>query len=480
MKTIGHILFFFVIIFKSFSQGLIINNTASFVLTDNSNLIIRTVGISESGIYNVGTRTFHANSNVKFSGNVEQFIGGTHTITFGNVHVLNTSVGGLYLRTNTNIFGNLYLTNGRFNLRDNICELGYTGNVVSETDPTAIIATNSLWQIGQGTGQIRAIRDNPSGNVAGLGLNFTPSSPLGNGTIIRRACHALQGTGSYTSNYSIYRYYQIIPTNPMPTLTINNFYYWGGITQHELNGHPENGLIMFQRVQFGGGSNPIYWEPRNTTWGGGGANNYVTSSTRNDISLNYIEITLGSDVKPLPVNIISFLSRCNQLQNILTWQTASETNNAGFDVQKSHNGTDWETMGFVQGQGNSNTTTTYTFTDDAPYYPITYYRLRQIDHDGNDTYSQVIAANCSSPHAVEEDVNVYFTGDHLQVQIIGKANTTIRFYVTNVLGQVICNKKLYLSEPIQQFTIDKPLAAGMYYVNLIGENFLISKPVQKQ
>lgn len=458
------------------AQGLVIDNTPSFVLTANSNLIISADGM-QSGIYNRGGRTFNINSNVKFVGNTEQFIGGNDIITFGNVLIRNSSTGGVYLNIKTNIYGTLTMNIGKFNLRDQICDLGTTGTVSGEYDNSPIVATDASWNIGGGTGIIRAWRDNPSGNVAGLGLNFTPASSLGLNTAVIRGCNALQGSGSYTSNWSIFRWYRIEPTNPISDITVNNFYFFGGGTDHELNGHLENNLIMFQRVQFGGGSNPIYWEPRNTT-GCAPTCDYVNSSTRSDISLNYIEITLGSTTKPLPVDFINYHVHCQQSSNILTWQTASESNNYGFVIQKSHDANEWEYLGFVAGQNYSNTTTSYQFVDYYPYYPVTYYRLLQTDNDGSITPLSVVSANCNnaSSSVVEEDITALLSDGMLNILIQGNTETIYRIYITNVLGQVIYQQKVHLTESLQRFFIEQPLATGMYYINLIGNNNYISKP----
>lgn len=128
----------------------------------------------------------------------------------------------------------------------------------------------------------------------------------------------------------------------------------------------------------------------------------------------------------MPVEIVSFAAKSHQTSSImLTWQTASEHDNEGFEVERSLNGAVWSNLGFVQGQ---NTGTIYSFNDDKPSKGENYYRLRQVDLDGRYNYSSVVTARIEGadggrlelypnpsqgapvhliiPDAVEEDVEV--------------------------------------------------------------------------
>jgi hypothetical protein len=102
----------------------------------------------------------------------------------------------------------------------------------NESYDKRIKATNGTSE-GEGTGYLTTTRTDPSGNVANLGLNFTPVGGGLGSTEIRRGHLKQQGSGSFTSNYSAYRYYRIIPTT-MRQLTINNLYYFVMVQIHRL------------------------------------------------------------------------------------------------------------------------------------------------------------------------------------------------------------------------------------------------------
>jgi len=94
----------------------------------------------------------------------------------------------------------------------------------------------------------------------------------------------------------------------------------------------------------------------------------------------------------LPVTLITFSGqRVNALQTLLTWETSSEINNAGFEIESSPTTTDFKKVGFIDGSGNSVSSKKYQFSDRNSSEEITYYRLKQLDHDGTFEYSRMIA-----------------------------------------------------------------------------------------
>ncbi|KAF0140537.1 MAG: hypothetical protein FD122_2337 [Stygiobacter sp.] len=105
----------------------------------------------------------------------------------------------------------------------------------------------------------------------------------------------------------------------------------------------------------------------------------------------------------LPVELISFTGMQIEGEIQLTWQTATEVNNYGFNVERSSTspGMTWEKIGFVQGHGNSNSTKSYSFTDkNAPSGKV-HYRLKQIDFDGKYEYSNIVEVNVNALNRLE-------------------------------------------------------------------------------
>lgn len=102
-------------------------------------------------------------------------------------------------------------------------------------------------------------------------------------------------------------------------------------------------------------------------------------------------ITTGVTIGTLPVEMVSFsVKQVNKSSALLSWATASEQNNAGFDIERSEDGTTYRSLGWVPGKGNSATRQEYLFDDKNLRTGKTYYyRLRQVDIDGRFKYSSV-------------------------------------------------------------------------------------------
>ncbi|NUM71084.1 MAG: T9SS type A sorting domain-containing protein [Ignavibacteriaceae bacterium] len=91
----------------------------------------------------------------------------------------------------------------------------------------------------------------------------------------------------------------------------------------------------------------------------------------------------------IPVELTSFSASVSGNDVILSWATATETNNSGFEIERK-TGSDWVNIGFVAGSGTSTLPKSYSFTDAAPGVSEASYRLKQIDLDGSFSYSNAI------------------------------------------------------------------------------------------
>lgn len=110
-----------------------------------------------------------------------------------------------------------------------------------------------------------------------------------------------------------------------------------------------------------------------------------------------------TDSAPLPVELAQFDGQTTENAIELRWTTASETNNTGFQVQRSASGTEqWTDLGFVEGHGTTSSPQRYRFTDERlPYDGQTFeYRLKQVDSDGSVALSDPIEVERGTPSTV--------------------------------------------------------------------------------
>ncbi|MBI1224985.1 MAG: T9SS type A sorting domain-containing protein [Bacteroidetes bacterium] len=92
---------------------------------------------------------------------------------------------------------------------------------------------------------------------------------------------------------------------------------------------------------------------------------------------------------PLPVELTSFKAEAKGRETMLKWTTATEQNNQKFVVERSEDGTSFREVGEVSGMGTTQEAQSYSFMDEKPFEGLNYYRLKQIDFDGNYEYTEV-------------------------------------------------------------------------------------------
>ena len=138
----------------------------------------------------------------------------------------------------------------------------------------------------------------------------------------------------------------------------------------------EAGLVYYSKMNEGSGSTVADAQT-----------NYAPPSTGTIYNATWV-----SGDSPLPVELTFFTANVSEGNIVLNWQTATEVNNYGFEVERSSQSAagSWQNIGFVEGSGNSNSTKEYSFIDKDVANGDYSYRLKQIDTDGSYSYSNEI------------------------------------------------------------------------------------------
>ena len=132
-------------------------------------------------------------------------------------------------------------------------------------------------------------------------------------------------------------------------------------------------------------------ETSSSSWvsvGEGGTGNIAGSITTTTPLTSFSIVALGNNMSgsnPLPITLLSFTGETIDGRNHLQWITASEVNNDYFELQRSFDGINYETIKKVEGQGTTNRETIYDYVDKSPFNGLNYYRLKQVDFDGTVT-----------------------------------------------------------------------------------------------
>jgi hypothetical protein len=182
-------------------------------------------------------------------------------------------------------------------------------------------------------------------------------------------------------------------------------------------------------------------------------------------------VQFGPDAGALPVELAGFEGRRADDRVRLTWQTASETNNAGFHVERAVAGGAFTALGFVEGRGTTDTPRAYRFVDGRlPYTADSLsYRLRQVDLDGTTAYSDEVVVRLGAPEGLVFEApypNPARGTVTLNYALATAADVTVGVY--NVLGQQVA---VLTQRPERAGRVERRvdlgrLSNGVYFVRL--------------
>jgi hypothetical protein len=187
-------------------------------------------------------------------------------------------------------------------------------------------------------------------------------------------------------------------------------------------------------------------------------------------------ILTGSSSTVLPIELVQFSATKNEEKSVnLTWKTSSEHNNSHFNVERSGNNQKFETIGQIKGNGNSARTHNYQFTDDAlnSLNSTVYYRLQQVDFDGNSSYSKTVSVALEPKVALKIYPNFARKGDVLQVETAKNTQLEvidINGKVVQILQQSATHSQSKEKGTVTIMTADLP--SGRYFVRSIGDGLL--------
>lgn len=186
----------------------------------------------------------------------------------------------------------------------------------------------------------------------------------------------------------------------------------------------------------------------------------------NVIGIDDIVITGGA----VPITLGEFTGSRENNKNVLSWNTLSEMNNKGFELQRSVNGSEFTTIAFIATKAENGTSSSeikYNYSDKASA-TNTYYRLKQIDKDGKTSYSSIVLIKGEKPNRFEL-VNVYPNPakEKLNITVTAPKAAQATLTVTDMTGKVVMqqNNQLALGENNISINV-AALNTGNYLIKL--------------
>lgn len=181
--------------------------------------------------------------------------------------------------------------------------------------------------------------------------------------------------------------------------------------------------------------------------------------------------TLVDNTRVLPIELVSFTVECKENQKQASWVTATEINNAYFELEESQDAINFYTIANIATQnGNSATEQQYSTSFDNNQHITNYYRLKQIDENGNYIYSSLVKVSCGKT-SISPIVSIYPnpTTSYLQLSI-QHIEGNISYSIYDVQGKEIMTKQTNLIDDFKENIDVSQLAKATYVLQLVIDN----------
>ena len=195
---------------------------------------------------------------------------------------------------------------------------------------------------------------------------------------------------------------------------------------------------------------------------------------------SFSEFGFGESSGVLPVELSSFTASVSNNNVLLNWATTTETNNYGFEIEKSAADSKnqvWEKVGFVAGKGTTTEKQTYSFTVSGLPSSKLQFRLKQIDADGRFEFSKILTVSTKANRLElsQNYPNPFNPTTKIEFSVPSKGNVRIAIY--DMLGreiQSLMNKEME-SGSYSVMLDGKDLASGIYFCKLAFNGQVVTK-----
>ncbi|MEZ4828729.1 MAG: T9SS type A sorting domain-containing protein [Bacteroidia bacterium] len=378
---------------------------------------------------------------------------------------LKKTTNNLQLETPLNITGKLSFFLGNLDLNGYTLDLGSTGLLIDETETHHV-----LDQAGGGAVRVTANINSPAQvNPGNIGVALSSGANWGVTNLIRR-----HNTYNLGGGNSILRSFEINPSNNSGLNATMRFYYFDA----ELNGVPESGFQLFQSTNNG------------LTWANGGIASHNTTDNWVEVGgINSFSLWTTAPLSSFPLTWMGFTARWKNQSfkpvALLEWQTAHEQATDYFEIMRREDeaGAIWQNIAAVPAAGYSNGLTDYRYEDESMPETrdrVTYqYKIRQVDLDGQFSFSQVVSLTTDISTATQLAVWPNPAGNAVTISgATGKDNEALSLALCDISGKTIKTIRLAGESQFEQQMSLEGISEGLYQIVLTTRDGLISKRLQ--
>jgi V8-like Glu-specific endopeptidase len=205
-----------------------------------------------------------------------------------------------------------------------------------------------------------------------------------------------------------------------------------------------------------------------------------TSSGGNNNGTSFFHTAFWAAVDSgiIPVELTSFTAVGYDDYAEISWITSTETNNAGFSLERKSSNTDWNEVAFINGNGTTTETRAYNYVDERLTVGVHNYRIKQIDYDGTFTYSKIVEVDITAPDnyvLLQNYPNPFNPSTTIKFSI--PAEAVVQLNIFNTIGEKVSEVfSGSLNAGYHEMIFDaSALTSGIYFYRLESNEFVNSK-----
>ncbi len=195
-----------------------------------------------------------------------------------------------------------------------------------------------------------------------------------------------------------------------------------------------------------------------------------------------IRVATSWNSSPLPVLYKYFTASKFDNHATIKWATTSENNNKGFEIQRSGNGTKYQTIGFVKTKGTTQTGNVYQYTDYSSNTGNVCYRLKQIDVNGDVEFSKIACVHFDEMKTTEEVVSTPNPfNDKLHLNYTSLNEGTVNIQIIDMIGKLYLDNNQHANRGENVFSFETAnLPVGIYFIRLSNNGVITTHRIVKR
>lgn len=399
---------------------------------------------------------------MEFNGSTTQTYSPGASLTLNNALMNQSTASSLTLSANMTVSGTLTLTSGRITTGSyevSVTNAGVTsvagGNLTSYVDGNLRRSVNStgsydfpVGHFASGKGyQLARINFTSATNVTSLLAKFQPYS------VVPPALGLLDCGKNYN----------------LPSLDNG---YWTITATPAMTSGVYTATLFNTTGTYTNSGGATSWSVTKNDGSGWGLNGTCATSTINQVvrtsMFGFSDFGTAQSSVILPIELTSFTATGYAYGNLLHWETASEWNNDYFTPERSVDGKTFTPIGNVDAAGNEEGKT-YEFVDRNPVPGVNYYRLMQVDLDGQSQFSNVITLENFAASMTLSEIKPNPTNDEFYITLDAPLTELIDISLVDMYGNRISSWPMIATQGENRFHISTDqLQAGIYILEITG------------